>query len=161
MTEYDREPRLRTSSIAWRWVALALGALWAVGVGLFIFGYHINEPVGELSVTTGGRTYVGNPPALSLYEKNGVTWEIALLLIGLVLVAGVTDLLIRTLRQSNGLGVLALAGGGLLILYSLFGLIYGLIGIGTIGILVVLVGLPMKRSYLRVESEPGTTAVQT
>ena len=90
---------------------------------VFIFGYHINEPVGELSVTTSGRTYVGNPPALTLYEKDRVTWEIALLLIGLVLVAGVTDLLIRTLRHSNGLGILAIAGGGLLVLYSLFGLI--------------------------------------
>jgi hypothetical protein len=144
----------------WRWVTLSLGALWAVGVGLFIFGYHINEPVGELSVTTGGRTYVGNPPALSLYEKDGATWEIVLLLIGLVFVAGVTDLLIRTIRQSTGLGVLSMAGGGILILYSLFGLIYGLLGIGTLGILVVLVGLPMKSDH-RAEPESGAPAVQT
>jgi len=121
MADHGRKTRLRTSSIVW--VTLSLGALWAVGVGVFIFGYHINEPVGELSVTTSGRTYVGNPPALTLYEKDRVTWEIALLLIGLVLVAGVTDLLIRTLRHSNGLGILAIAGGGLLVLYSLFGLI--------------------------------------
>ena len=53
-----------------------------------------------------------------------------------------------------------MAGGGLLILYSLFGLIYGLLGIGTIGILVVLVGLPMK-SDLRVEPESGAPAVHT
>jgi hypothetical protein len=154
VTDTGRKTRLRTSSIVWRWVTLAIGTLWAVGVGLFVFGYHINEPVGELSVTTGGRTYVGNPPALSLYEKNGTTWEIALFLIGLVLIAGATDLVVRTLRQSTGLGILAIAGGGLLVLYSLFGLIYGLLGIGTIGILVVLVGRPMK-SDIKVQPAPA------
>jgi magnesium-transporting ATPase (P-type) len=154
VTDTGRKTRLRTSSIVWRWVSLASATLWAVGVGLFVFGYHINEPVGELSVTTGGRTYVGNPPALSLHEKNGTMWEIALFLIGLVLVAGATDLVVRTLRQSTGLGILAIAGGGLLVLYSLFGLIYGLLGVGTIGVLVVLVGLPMKADT-KVEPAPA------
>ena len=71
----------------WRWILLALATLWAIGVTLFIFGFHINEPKGVLTMTTGGRTYVGNPPALTLYERDGAIWEIALFLIGFVLVA--------------------------------------------------------------------------
>jgi hypothetical protein len=123
---------------------LALATLWGVGVTLFIFGYHINEPSGVLTVTTGGRTFAGNPPALTLYERDGVIWEIALILIGLVLVAGLADLVFRAHRRITGPGLLAIVAGGFLVLYSLFGLIYGLLGIGTIGILVILVGLPMK-----------------
>ena len=65
-------------------------------------------------------------------------------LIGLVLVAGLADLLDRVDRRITGPGLLAMVAGGLLVLYSLFGLIYGLLGIGTIGILVILVGFPMK-----------------
>jgi len=94
--------------------------------------------------TTGGRAFVGNPPALTLYEKGGVIWEINLFLIGLVLVSGAIDLLVRTIRRWTGPGVLAMVAGALLVVYSLFGLIYGLLGIGTIGILVILVGIPMK-----------------
>lgn len=128
----------------WRWILLALATLWAIGVTLFIFGFHINEPKGVLTMTTGGRTYVGNPPALTLYERDGAIWEIALFLIGFVLVAGLADLLFRADRQITGPGLLAIVAGCLLVLYSLFGLIYGLLGIGTIGILVILVGLPIK-----------------
>ena len=136
--------RLRTSSLAWRWIFLALATLWGVGVAFFIFGYHINEPSGVLTVTTGGRTFAGNPPALTLHERDGAIWEIALFLIGLVLMAGLADLLSRAGRRITGPGLLAVVAGGLLVLYSLFGLVYGLLGIGTIGILVILVGLPMK-----------------
>jgi len=121
-----------------------MATLWGVGVAFFVFGYHINEPHGVLTVTTGGRTYAGNPPALTLYERGGAIWEIALFLIGLVLVAGLADFLFRADRRITGPGLLAIVAGGLLVLYSLFGLIYGLLGIGTIGILVILVGLPMK-----------------
>ena len=128
----------------WRWIFLALATLWGVGVAYFIFGYHINEPNGVLTMTTGGHTYAGNPPALTLYERDGAIWEIALFLVGLVLMAGLADLLFRADRRITGPGLLAIVAGGLLVLYSLFGLIYGLLGIGTIGILVILVGLPMK-----------------
>ena len=136
--------RLRTSSLTWRWILLALATLWGVAVAVFIFAYHINEPIGVLTVTTGGRTFAGNPPALTLYERDGAIWEIASFLIGLVLVAGLADLLFRAERRITGPGVLAMVAGGLLVLYSLFGLIYGLLGVGAIGILVILVGLPMK-----------------
>jgi hypothetical protein len=144
MNSGGSDARLRTSSLTWRWILLALATLWGVGVALFIFGYHINEPRAVLTVTTGGRTFAGNPPALTLHERDGAIWEIALFLIGLVLMAGLADLLFRAGRRITGPGLLAVIAGGLLVLYSLFGLIYGLLGIGTIGILVILVGLPMR-----------------
>ena len=127
-----------------RWTLLTLATLWAVGVALFILRFHINEPHGVLTVTTGGRTFVGNPPALTLYERDGGIWIVALVLIGVVLLSGATELLVRTLRSSTGPGIAAMVAGGLLVAYSLFGLIYGFIGIGTVGVLVILVGLPMK-----------------
>jgi hypothetical protein len=88
-------------------------------------------PSDVLTVTTGGRTFAGNPPALTLYERNGAIWEIALFLIGLVLMAGLADLLFRAGRRITGPGLSAMVAGGLLVLYSLFGLIYGLLGIGN------------------------------
>jgi len=136
-------PLLKTS-VAWRWASLALGTLWAIGVAVFVYEFHINEPRGVLTVTTGGRTFAGNPPALTLYERDGVIWEIALILIALVLLSGAAELLLRTVRLSTRPGILAIVAGAVLVAYSLFGLIYGLLGIGTIGTLVILVGLPMK-----------------
>lgn len=94
---------------------------------------------------------MGHPPALTLYERDGPIWEVALVLIGLVLAAGAIDLVIRTARSSVRPGVLACTAGGLLVAYSLFGLVYGLLGIGIIGGLVILVGLPMR-------SRPGVGA---
>jgi hypothetical protein len=146
---------LHWGSVLWRWTFLLLATLWAIGVARFIFGYHINEPSTVLSVTTGGHTFVGHPPALTLYERDGPIWEVALVLTGLVLSAGAIDLVVRTARRSVRPGVLAFGAGGLLVAYSLFGLVYGLLGIGTIGVLVILVGLPM-RSRLAVGVDSGT-----
>jgi hypothetical protein len=140
----DGRVPLSKRSVAWRWALLALGTLWAIGVAVFLFGFHLNEPHGVLTITTGGRTFAGNPPALTLYERDGVIWEIALFLIALVLLSGAADLLFRCVRLSAAPGILAIVAGAILVAYSLFGLIYGLLGIGTIGVLVILVGLPMK-----------------
>lgn len=64
-------------------------------------------------------------------------------------------MVVRTARSSPRPGVLAFGAGELLVAYSLFGLVYGALGIGTIGVLVILVGLPM-RSRLVVGVDSGT-----
>jgi len=63
-------------------------------------------------MTTGGRTFAGNPPALTLYDRNKAIWESALFLIGLVLVAGLADLFFRAGRRITGPGLLAMVAGG-------------------------------------------------
>ncbi len=151
----QRRAILQTRSVAWRWLCIATGSLWSLGFAFFIFSYHIDEPHGILTITTGGRTFAGNPPALTLYERSGVIWVIALFIIGFVVLCGAADLLVRTVRSRTAPGLVAIVAGGLLVAYSLFGLIYGLIGIGTIGALVVLSGLPMKPLGTANETESG------
>lgn len=135
---------------------LAIASVWALGVASFIIGYHIDEPHGVLTISVGGRTYAGNPPALTLYQKDGVIWEIALLMVGLVIGLGAADLLFRTVRRLAVPGFVAIVAGGLLVAYSLFGLVYGLLGVGTIGVFVILAGLPMKPSQVEDGATPHT-----
>jgi hypothetical protein len=63
-----------------------------------------------------------------------------------VIALAAVDLLFRTVRGLTLPGVVAIVAGGLLVAYSLFGLVYGLFGLGTIGVLVILAGLPIKPS---------------
>lgn len=135
---------LRRRSVIGRWMCLAVALLWALGFALFVFRFHLDEPHGVLTVSTGGHTFVGDPPALTLYQRDGPIWLAAISLVGLVLGCGVTDLASRTLRQRGALGVVAIVAGCLLFAYSLFGLVYGLLGIGTIAVLVILSGLPVR-----------------
>ena len=150
-------PLLRESVVS-RWVFIMMASLWALGVAIFIFGYHIGEPHGVLTVNVGGRTYAGNPPALTLYQKDGVIWEVALLIVVLVILSGAVDLVHRTVRRLTAPGVVAIVAGGLLVAYSLFGFVYGLFGLGTIGVLVILSGLPMRPSRADGEASPHTVA---
>ncbi len=131
-------------SVVWRWAFLTMASLWSMAFVAFIFDYHINEPYGVLTITTGGRTFAGNPVALTLYERSGVIWVIAIFIVVSVILCGAADLLFRTVRRVTAPGAVAMVAGGLLIAYSLFGLVYGLLGIGSIGALVFLAGLPMK-----------------
>ena len=137
---------------------MAIASIWACGVATFIFGYHINEPQGELTVNVGGRTYVGNPPALTLYQKDRVIWEIALFIVGFVILLGSADLLFRTIRQLTSPGIVALVAGGLLIAYSLFGLVYGVLGLGAIGVWMIMAGLPMKPGKVKDGAAPHAVA---
>ena len=59
-------------------------------------------------------------------------------------ISGIADLTFRLWRRHTQAGILAISSGGCLALYSLFGLVFGFLGIGIIGLLVVLSGLPMK-----------------
>lgn len=151
-------PLLKRSLVS-RWLFMAIASLWALGVAAFISGYHINESVGVLTVSVGHHTYVGNPPALTLYQKDRVIWEIALFVLGFVILSGTADLLFRTVRRLTAPGLAAIVAGGLLVAYSLFGLVYGLLGLGTVGVLVILAGLPMKPSSAVDRAVPHVDAV--
>ncbi len=153
MVGQQRTP-LQMRSVVWRWGFLTMASLWSLGFAAFIFAYHIEEPHGVLTITTGGRTFAGNPPALTLYERSRVIWVSAIIIVGFVILCGAADLLFRTVRRLTVPGVIAIVAGGLLVAYSLFGLLYGLLGIGSIGGLVILAGLPMKPSLIEDAAAP-------
>jgi len=137
-------PPLRRASIAWRFLFLGAAWCWAGGVIAFYLTYHLAEPHGVLSVNTGGHTYYGNPPTLTLNQQDPVSTKIVTIALGLALLVGTVDLVVRTTRRMTAPGVAALSAGGMLILFSFFGLLRGLAGIGTAGLFVIMSGLAMK-----------------
>ena len=137
-------PPLRRASIAWRALFLGTAWLWAGGVIAFYLAYHFAQPSSPFLVA-GGHIYYTHPPALTLNQRDPASKIVAIAL-GLTLLVGTVDLVVRTARRMTGPGVAALSAGGMLMLFSLFGLLRGLAGIGTAGLLVILSGLAMKTS---------------
>jgi O-antigen/teichoic acid export membrane protein len=129
-----------------RWIFLLLAFAWVALALAVAFGYHIAQPVGELSVSIDGHTYYGNPPAITLYEKDPVSVIITMSVLGTCLAASFVELVVRTKKRWTRPGSVAIVTGGLTVLFSLFGLLYGLVSIGVVGALVLLSGLPTKTS---------------
>ena len=128
---------------SWR---VAVAALWIVIWFVVAVRYHINEPIGELSVTYGGHTYTGDPPAITLFERDG-TWVLIMtaIVFGAMLVAAF-DVTIRRRRRYPGTGIASAVVGALLMAFSLFGLLRGLASIGVVGLLLILASRPVKSS---------------
>jgi hypothetical protein len=137
-------PPLRRTSIVRGCVFLGAAWLWSGGVIAFSLTYHLAQPRGVLSVNTGGHTYYGNPPTLTLNQQDPVFTKIVPIALGLTLLIATVDLVVRMTRRMTGPGVAAFLAGGMLMLFSLFGLFLGLAGIGTAGLLIILSGLAMK-----------------
>jgi Protein of unknown function (DUF2510) len=136
---------LRRASIAWRSMFLGAAWLWAGGLIAFLLAYHFAQPSSPFLVA-GGHTYYTHPPALTLNQQDPVSTKILTIALGLTLLVGTVDLVIRTARRMTGPGVAALLAGGMLMVFSLFGLLWGLAEIGTAGLLVIFSGLAMKTS---------------
>jgi hypothetical protein len=112
---------------------------------LVMLRYHSPEPVGMRSITTNGHTYVGDPPALTLFERDPVAFSSMVVVVGAGLLVATLDLALRALRPSPRPGVAAVIAGGVVALFSLFGLLLGVASLGVIGALLVLSGLAAKR----------------
>ncbi len=138
-------PSLRVSSMVWRAAFLAAAWIWAGAVVAFYFDYHIAEPSSPWLVAN-GHTYFTHPPAQTLAQRDHVSAELVSIALALAVVVGALDLVVRLVRRMTGPGVTAISAGGMLVLFSLFGLVRGLAGIGTVGLLVILSGLPMRPS---------------
>ena len=134
---------LQAGSRRWRLLWLGMAIVWAAGATAFILGYHFAQP-SSVWAQIDNRKFYTHPPAITLYQRDQVPYGIVLLLIGLTVASGIADLTFRWRRRLTQNGILAIAAGGCLALYSLFGLLFGFLGIGTIGLLVILSGLPMK-----------------
>lgn len=155
ITSRAAAPPLRPASIAWRAIFLGAAWLWAGGVMAFLLSYHFAQPRSPY-LAVGGHIYYTRPPALTLDQQDPVSTKIIALALGLSLVVATVDLVVRTARRIPAPGIAALLAGGMLMLFSLFGLLRGLAGIGTVGVCVTLSGLAMKPTRTRTSPDiPG------
>jgi hypothetical protein len=127
-----------------RWILLITAFVWAI-LAIFVqVDYHINEPLGIKSITTNGHTYFGNPPALTLFQRDPVSLYIIAIVLGVGIFVSAIDLIARTHQRSTRAGVVAIGAGVFICLFSLFGLQVGVASIGVAGALVILSGLPRR-----------------
>jgi|SRR5664280_235709 len=134
---------LRRWSVVWRVIVLVAAWGWAAAVIAFYYGYHFAQPSSPWTIYN-GRTYYTHPAAQTLAQSDHVSAEIVTMALGLAVVMGTLDLIVRLVRRMPVLGVAAIIGGGLLMVFSLFGLLRGLAGIGTAGLLLILTGIPLR-----------------
>ena len=131
------------------WLLLLGATLWTAIIVLVVFTYHLPEPAGVLGITINGHTYTGNPPALTLFQRDPVS-AFTIVIAPLVgLLAGAASLEVRWRRQSSAQGAPALVVGACLALFSLFGLLWGVASVGVVGGLVALSALPIRRRRCR------------
>lgn len=128
------------------WVLLGLAVLWSgVAIGVLV-GYHVPEPLGMASITTNGHTYFGNPPALTLFERDPVSFAVITVTLGVGLLVAFIDLIVRNIQHASRTGTGAIIAGAFVLLVSLFGLLLGLVGVGVVGGLLIASGLTSRRS---------------
>jgi hypothetical protein len=100
------------------------------------------------SITTNGHTYIGNPPALTLFQRDPVSFVIIATVLGAGLFISFIDLIARHYQRTSHLGIGAIVAGSVVLLISLFGLFFGLLGVGIVGGLLIASGLPEKRKVV-------------
>ncbi len=126
-----------------RW-PVALAATWALLWLGVAFAYHINEPSGVQSITVNGQTYVGSPPALSLFERDNFSVLLATVLVTVAILVTFLDVSRRRRRADANPGPASVVAGSLLVAYSLLGLLWGLLSIGVVGLLLILASRPLR-----------------
>src|SRR5579863_7390650 len=90
-------------------VATAWACIWiAVAVN-----YHINEPIGELSVTYDGRTYTGNPPAITFLERDRIWVLIMIVVVLAAIIVSYIDVTSRGRHNYVGPGIASAIVGAL------------------------------------------------
>jgi hypothetical protein len=124
---------------------LGLAVAWSAVAIVVLLSYHVAEPVGMTSITTNGHTYFGNPPALTLLQRDPVSLVIIVLVLGIGVLASSIDMVIRVVQHATRAGGVAIGAGVLVFLVSFFGLLVGVASIGVVGILLALSGLPARR----------------
>ncbi|HEY1761093.1 MAG TPA: hypothetical protein VGG17_00740, partial [Acidimicrobiales bacterium] len=116
-------------------VLLGLAVVWAALVLVILTHYHVREPGSVKSITTNGHTYYGDPPALTLLESDPVSFVVITIAMGLGVVVGIVDLVVGKIRVRSGWGRGAVIAGVGMVLFSLFGLLFGPATVGVDGAL--------------------------
>ena len=133
-------PRL---SLTPQWMFLALAVAWGLLTLVVIARYHLNQPRTETSITINGQTYRGSPISLTLSQSQpGLFKTMVLAVVGSLAVAS-GDLLLRVTHQQRRPGYGALAAGVVVALFSLVGLLWGVVSLGVMGALLVLSSQPL------------------
>jgi len=129
-----------------QWLLLGGALVWATLTIFVATRYHLAQPRGETSVTLNGHTYVGNPPSLTLRQRDPVSFSFIVIALAAPLVIGIGDLALRVVHQATRPGYASVIIGGLAGLFSLFGLLWGVASIGVVGLLIVLSARPLGMS---------------
>jgi uncharacterized membrane protein YhaH (DUF805 family) len=128
---------------------LGLAFLWSVVAVAVLLGYHTPEPLGVLGATINGHTYLGNPPALTLFERDPVSFVTVTVVLGAGLLVSTADLVTRRVHHTSRTGTVAMAAGSAVVILSLLGLLVGLAGVGVVGALLIFSGLPARRQGMK------------
>lgn len=120
-----------------QWLCVALGVIWGLGALLVVTNLHVNPD--------NLRNVYGQPVLRTVYARDPGLWVANFIGIGGTVVIAATELVVRSYGKSRRPGVVAIVLGGLLCLYSLFGLLYGVVAIAPIGIMLILSGMPVDR----------------
>jgi hypothetical protein len=124
---------------------VVLAVAWAVLTLVVLTHYHVNQPLGETSVTTNGHTYYGHPPALTLRQKDPASYSIVAITVVVGTIVATADLVVRRLKHRRGWATGAVVAGADMIAFSLFGLLLGLATMGVAGSLLLLAGTMSRR----------------
>ena len=120
---------MRNRRLDWCVGWLIAAFAWALMTTCVIAAYHVQ------GFTTGS--------SVTLLQKDRFLFTIAIGAVWFTVLAGIVDLTVRSWRKSASLGVFSLITGSLLVLYSLFGLVFGVLGIGLVGVFVMLSARPL------------------
>jgi hypothetical protein len=96
-------------------------------------------------MTINGHTNTGNPPALTLYQRDSVSFFNIVVVLAAGLFVTTLDLSVRALQHSRRTCGGALAAGAGLLVVSILGLLLGLASVGVVGLLLILAGLSIKQ----------------
>jgi hypothetical protein len=95
-----------------------------------------------LSVTYDGRTYTGNPPATTLFERDRMWVFIMAVVVAVAILIAFIDVAVRGRRNVASVGIATAITGAVLVAFSLFGLLWGLASVGVVGLLLILASRP-------------------
>jgi hypothetical protein len=126
-----------------RWLCLVVGVLWGLAALLVVLRLHVNP--------NNLRDVHGQPVFRTVYARDPGLWVANFVGIGTAIVLAAVELAVRTQRKSKGPGVVAIALGALLCLYSLFGLLYGIAAVAPIGVMLIVSGRGMARRRVTAE----------
>lgn len=127
--------------LARRW-PLIVAAGWALLWLGISYVYHINEPAGIRGIA--------NPPALTLYQRNSLLVVYSMIAVILAFFIAAIDVEVRQRRHSRRRGRLSVVAGSLLVVFSLFGFVWGLVSVGVVGLLILVASRPATTSPTRV-----------
>ena len=144
-----REARTRQAEKI-RWVFLVLAALWMLVVVVVVATYHLSAgppTIWKSVCPTPDRcvNYFTHPRALSLLERDPVSGAFVLGAMAVGVLVGFADAMMAARSRQGSSGVASIIAGVLVVLFSMFGLLYGIASIGLVGLLIVLSGLEGRK----------------